>query len=243
MLNPYARAYKENPTPDEVARRVAAGVSPNYRGDYTLVRNRPANIPQHENCSVFITGLPPNITTHQLLAAIRDTGRVWASVVYPPTWEYGPSAAKVTFFTAEAAQTFLRRSNSAGQPGFIVGNRRARVCPDRNRVAAPRAPADHTRVLSIAGPKELVNTANLSALFSAAFVYETDDVIALVTGNVINVLEWHFGSYRCQAEWAWRRLRSDATFRQAGVRVKFERDPCDRSVPYPLTSTRNYYPP
>jgi hypothetical protein len=146
------------------------------------------------------------------------------------------------FFAAAAAQTFLKRSNSAEQPSFIVGNRRVCVRPDRNRVAAPSAPADHTRVLSIAGPKDLVNTANLSALFSAAFVYETDDVIALVTGKVINVLEWRFGSYRCQAEWACRMLRSDAAFRQAGVRVKFERDPCDRSALYQLTSTR-YYPP
>jgi hypothetical protein len=88
MIREDVRAHRENPTTQDIARRVAAGVSANYKGDYTLARNRPADIPEHENCSVFITGLPGNLTTNQLLSAIRDTGRIWASVINPPVSEH-----------------------------------------------------------------------------------------------------------------------------------------------------------
>ena len=35
-----------------------AGFSPNYRGNINLASNRSANIPEDQNCSVFIQGLP-----------------------------------------------------------------------------------------------------------------------------------------------------------------------------------------
>lgn len=220
-------AFRENPPQDEIARRVAAGVSPNYRGDYTLARNRPANIPTEKNCSVWITGLPPTVTTHQLLGAIRDVGRVWAAVLSPPTMTNVTAAAKVTFFTAEAAQTLLARCNGPGPGGLPVGDRIARVQPDRNAVAAATEPIDHTRVISIAGPTDVVNESYLGAYFSSTFVYEVDEVIWLVAGRAINIIEWRFGSYRCQAQWAYERLRQDQVFLERGVRVNFERDPCD----------------
>ncbi|KAH6628772.1 hypothetical protein F5144DRAFT_494848 [Chaetomium tenue] len=52
MANPQSRAERENPGRETIARRMAAGVSANYRGNYRLARNRPANIPQEENCSI-----------------------------------------------------------------------------------------------------------------------------------------------------------------------------------------------
>lgn len=227
MADPLTRARREHPTAQEIARRVAAGVSPNYQGDYRLARNRPANIPPEQNCSVWVTGLPPNITVHELLRAIRDTGRVWATVIQPPSVPHGTSAAKITFFTAVAAQIFLSRANGPGQPGLLIDGYRACVRPDRNRVAEAQEPTECTRVISVAGPKEIVTEEYLREYFSARFVYETDEVVTLVQGKVINVLEWYFGSYRCQAQWAWRNIREDAFLRNQGVRVKYERDPCD----------------
>lgn len=218
---------RERPTYEVIRSRIAAGVSPNYRGDHTLARNRPANIPAEQNCSVWITNLPPDLTTHDLLSSITDTGRIWASVITPPTRQHGTAAAKITFFTAVAAQIFLARANGPGQPGFIVKGYRARVQPDRNAVAEAPAPASHTRVISIAGPKEVVTVENLTRFFSEQFVYELDEIVPLVTGKVINILEFYFGSYRCQAQWAWRNIREDPLFQEQGVRVKFERDPCD----------------
>ncbi|KAH6855356.1 hypothetical protein B0I37DRAFT_411353 [Chaetomium sp. MPI-CAGE-AT-0009] len=227
MANPHSRARRENPSPEVIASRVAAGVSANYRGNYRLARNRPADIPQEENCSVYITGLSPNVTTHQLLAAIHNTGRVWANVISPPTRQHGMAAAKVTFFKAVAAQIFLARANGPGQPGFFVDGVRATVRPDRNRVAEAPEPDDHTRCISIAGPVDIVTVPYLMAHFSRDFVFEVDEIIPLVMGQSINILEWRFGSYRCQAQWGWRNLREDPFFQSRGVRVRFENDPCD----------------
>jgi hypothetical protein len=227
MLNPYMRARRANPTASEQHRREAAGVSPNYQGDYRVARNRPANIPPEENTSVWIIGLPPDVSTHELLGAIRDTGRVWASVIQPPQQPLGTAAAKITFFEPLAARTFLGRANRLGQPGFVVRGFVTRVRADRNAVAEAPEPADHTRVVSITGPREVVTEANLLAYFSRYFIFQIDQVVPLVLGNSINVLEFHFGSYRCQAQWAWRNIREDPYFQQRGVTVRFERDPCD----------------
>jgi hypothetical protein len=227
MIREEVRVRRENPTPQDIARRVAAGVSANYKGDYTLARNRPADIPEHENCSVFVTGLPGDVTTNQLLSAIRDTGRIWASVINPPVAGHGTAAAKITFFTPAAAQTFLARANGQGQPGFVVGGCMTLVRPDRNRVPAANELDGHTRCLTIAGPRAIVNQAFFDAYFSERFKYETADIDVLVAGRVLNVIEWQFGSYRCQAQWAWRSIREDEFLQNLGVRVNFERDPCD----------------
>lgn len=228
MVDARIRAWRENPTPDEVARRIAAGVSPNYRGDYRLARNRSANIPEELNCSVWITGLPPHINTHQLLGAIRDTGRVWATVVQPPMTASVTSAAKITFFTPDAAQTLLQRANGPGKPGLVIDDQKALVRRDRNRVAEASEPVEHTRVISVAGPTDVVTEENLVEFFRRDFVFELDQVVPLVMGRALNVIEFHFGSYRCQAQWAWRNILNDQQFRERGVRVQFERDPCDR---------------
>ncbi|KAK4039549.1 hypothetical protein C8A01DRAFT_36421 [Parachaetomium inaequale] len=45
MANRYWRAHRENSPPQEVAGRLAVHVSANYRGNYRLARNRPADIP------------------------------------------------------------------------------------------------------------------------------------------------------------------------------------------------------
>ncbi|EJT79370.1 hypothetical protein GGTG_04454 [Gaeumannomyces tritici R3-111a-1] len=45
----------------------------------TSGRNRSAATPEHENCSLFIRGLPAGLTTRQLLAGIHGVGRVYAT--------------------------------------------------------------------------------------------------------------------------------------------------------------------
>jgi hypothetical protein len=98
-------------------------------------------------------------------------------------------------------------------------------------VAEATDPDDHTRCTTIAAPIDIVTVPNLLAFFSKDFRFEIDEIIPLVMGNAINVLEWRFGSYRCQAQcmWAWRKLREDPTFQSRNVRVKFEANPCDWS--------------
>ncbi|KAL2256097.1 hypothetical protein VTK26DRAFT_2192 [Humicola hyalothermophila] len=85
------------------------GFSPNYRGDPNLARNQSAAIPAEANCSLFLVGLAPDLTTHELLAGIRDMGRVYATHINPPDPARGHvlSAAKVVFFERKAAGEFF----------------------------------------------------------------------------------------------------------------------------------------
>jgi hypothetical protein len=227
MLDPSKRARRENPTQREKDARVASGVSENNRGDHRLACNRPADIDPEQNCSIWITELPVGITYNELLGSIRDTGRVWASVIQPADDGHRRAAAKGTFFTAFAAQTLHDRANDPTGPGLVIRGIRAVVRRDRNPVAEPREPGDHTRVISIYGPTDIVNEESLTRYFCLQFVYETDEIVWLVRGRAINFIEWRFGSYRCQAQWAFQNLANDPLLVSRGVQVRFRRDPCD----------------
>jgi hypothetical protein len=74
------------------------------------------------------------------------------------------------------------------------------------RATTPPAQANHSRVIWITGPVDIVTEERLTASFNAFFVYQTDEVIWLVEGDAINMLERRFGSYRCQVQWAFRNL-------------------------------------
>ena len=226
MASPYWRARRDNPTQEDLIARVQAGVSPNYKGNPNLVRNRPANIPPTENSSVWLNGLPADVSIYEVLAAVRNTGRVYATVIRRPTLRFPTSGAKITFFTAAAAQALVRRYDGQGASRLIIRNHNVLVRFDRNAVAEATEPADHTRVLIIYGRKEVVNVEFLSNYFKNTMVYEIDEVVPLALGECINMLEWRFGSYRCQAEWARGNLLGDAIFDGHEVSVRFGRDPC-----------------
>ena len=230
MVSRAWRATQENPTDQVIQSRVRAGVSPNYRGNHNLVSNLSAAITEDENCSLWIEGLEANVTVNRLLGAIRDVGRVWQCHIVAPSGGHSTAAAKLTFFTAESAITLLGKCLQQGSSRRLeVDGHLARVIYNRQRVAAPRAPEDHTRVLVISGPPGIVNTQALTRYFNSLFVFQTDEIITLVAGQAINVLEWRFGSYRCQAQSAWEAIRGNPTFRRHGVTVSFDRDPCDPS--------------
>ncbi|KAK4200341.1 hypothetical protein QBC40DRAFT_200640 [Triangularia verruculosa] len=87
------------------------GFSPNYKGNPDLDRNRSATISEDMNCSLFLVGLPPTVTTHELLQGVRNVGRVYATHINPPEPEKGheQAAAKVVFFERAAAGTYPSR--------------------------------------------------------------------------------------------------------------------------------------
>jgi hypothetical protein len=61
--------------------------------------------------------------------------------------------------------------------------------PDRNAVPEARELANHTRVISIAGPTDIVTEELLSTYFLAGFVYQTDEIFWLVRSQAINIIE------------------------------------------------------
>jgi len=211
-----------------VQRQIALGVSPYYRGDINLARNLSADITDEENCSFWIRGLPANTTVTTLLGAIRNIGRIYCTVIAPPNTNRGlfTAAAKVVFFEQEAAQNFWDRYGRGGrlQLPFVVGDLEAIVERNRVKVAAQDFPRDCSRVLCVSGAETLVDVDDMMGEFQANFVSEMGKIVVLPADGpgAIRTLEFHFGSFRCQSQTAFRPLHG-----REGLDVWFGRDPCE----------------
>ena len=115
-----------------------------------------------------------------------------------------------------------------GYPGNVVRNKILVRESDR--------PSFVTRVLLIKGPSHIITTARLRVGFSEKFVYEEECVVdhgvrGVGTGldgkQVLErMVEFRFGSFRCQAEWGWRVVKEEWKY-GCGADVRFGRDPCD----------------
>ncbi|KAM0286487.1 hypothetical protein ACHAQH_000913 [Verticillium albo-atrum] len=212
--------------------RARHGISAMYRGDPSLPGNHSANIPDAENCSFWIINLPPDVTYRQLLGCIRNTGRIHACVINPPDPRncHYTAAAKIVFFELRAAEKFLRDTSSWG---FIVGTHRGYV--KRNRIKSPEQnlPREQTRVLIIEGDPSFVNPRELTRYFDGKFQYQVDRIIDVYRAPDMAIVEYRFGSYRCQAQTARMALETE----HMGVGgsglvydLFFGRDPCDVMV-------------
>ncbi|KUI56479.1 hypothetical protein VP1G_03836 [Cytospora mali] len=228
VLNP--DAVNRPLTEAEIAFRREHGISNNYRGDTANPLNRSADIPDEENCSLFVTNLPPKCTYKDLLGAIarHRPGRVYSSFISPPDTSTDPSlpshrtcAAKIIFYTPAETQRFI----SVVDAGFLnIQGYVARVRHNRCKTAAQPAILSQTsRCLVISGPQAIVDEMKLRALFDKHFRYETEEVILRQEGNGLRWLEWRFASYRAQAGSAIKLLPAEYG---STVTVKYARDPC-----------------
>ncbi|KAL7619559.1 hypothetical protein AAE478_010100 [Parahypoxylon ruwenzoriense] len=192
----------------------ATGMSPFYRGNPWIVANHSANIADDLNTSLWVTNLPPECSHKQLLGAIRDCGKVFATVINPPVPLYpaGPgakgsgnntagvphmnAAAKLVFFDRAGVERLLEQSRTGR---FAISGYVPRLRANRIR-SAPRAPGPQCRVLHIEGPSVIVNEAFLGTFFRRKFTYELEAVLTLGVHGAYTRQEWRFGSFRCQAE-------------------------------------------
>ncbi|KAI0599461.1 hypothetical protein F4775DRAFT_600014 [Biscogniauxia sp. FL1348] len=208
---PQPRAHTSSSSPN-ASPSLPRGVSPNYRGNPYLATNQSADIPDALNTALWVTNLPPDCTHAMLLSSVRGCGKVYATVINPPSpsppnltptpnptstqQQHITSASKLVFFDVAGAQALLRR---AREGRFAVAGYVPRVRHNRIRSAA-RPPGPQSRVLHVEGPDRVVNEPFLAAFFAARFAYETECVVPLGRLAGRARLEWRFGSYRCQAE-------------------------------------------
>lgn len=189
-----------DPNLGDIRARKAAyvyGISPNYLGDVNIENNRSANIPDHQNCALWIMGLPANVTYKQLLGAIRDVGKIYATVINPPRDGHMTSAAKIVFFDRAGAEKLFYRclSGDFKVMGKLVDN----VRWNKIKSAAYHSPT-HSRAIRIIGPPLLMNFEFFNNFFKARFTYELDDCYETQCFKFgMRAHEWHFGSLRCQA--------------------------------------------
>ncbi|KAI7775124.1 hypothetical protein LA080_007357 [Diaporthe eres] len=228
-------------TEEEKVTRDIKGISHRYQGDSNNPANESADIPEHENCSVWITNLPPDCTYRDLLAAIavHHPGKVFATFISPPSAQgpnhlpsRGHSAAKVVFYYPWSAQHLLRVASSNR---LWVRYYLARAVPNRIR-AAPQAYENHTtRCLEIEGPADVVNEPNLRQMWEGFFDWHDDEVrfigdrVDWRSGATVRRIVWRFGSHRAQAVAAMHYMRSYFP----DIWVFYATDPCDVQVQRP----------
>lgn len=228
-------------TEEEKLVRDMKGISHRYQGDSNNPANESADIPERENCSVWITNLPPDCTYRDLLTAIavHHPGKVFASFISPPSAQ-GPShlpsrghaAAKVVFYYAYSAQHLLRVANSNR---LWVRYYLARAVPNRIRAAPQSYENRTTRCLEIEGPSDVVNETSLRQLWRGFFDWHDDEVLFIGdradwrTGVTRRRIVWRFGSHRAQAVAAMNYMRSY----YSDVWVSYAADPCDIQVQNP----------
>ncbi|KAI1780827.1 hypothetical protein F4818DRAFT_436023 [Hypoxylon cercidicola] len=196
----------------------------NYRGDPDLPTNRGDHVPEQLNTSIWITGLPKDITMSQLLdfIAAYKPGRVRSIVINEPTATNPTSAATISFFRRAAAETLF---HIIQEEKMIIGGMIPRVRWNRNRVMEDMTNA--SRVLLIGGEPQVVNAEALDRLFHKKFVWQTDVVIDhgitdSETGPIARV-EYRFGSFRSQAQFAKKCLKKEL---EGFAYAEYGADPC-----------------
>ncbi|QYT01673.1 hypothetical protein H0G86_008702 [Trichoderma simmonsii] len=197
--------------------------STRYHGMHTETNASAEHLAPEQNCALWLTNLPPGVSTHELLTAIRNVGRVWCSYVnYPDYVTHQTAAAKVVFFTPEAAQSLLSVSWTRG---LYIQGYRVKVSHNRIKYGSHAITGKMSRCLIITGHADFVNEASLSKFFKDRFIYQVDEVVELIKAGGRAVVEFKFGSYRCQSQMGKMSLEKD---RPAGFeKVEFGDDPCE----------------
>lgn len=227
VLNP--DAHLQPLSPEEIAFRIDNGISLNYHGNQVNPRNISANIPDKENCAVWITNLPATCTIRDLLQALMQIrpGRVWASHINPPEeGRHRHAAAKIIFYHPSEAKRFLDLSIS---PGIVIEGRRLCVIYNKQRVAAQEYTFPTSRALEIKGEKKIVNETFLRSLFEQHFRFQDEAVEVLAEFDDVRVIEWRFGSMRAQAGAAYKLLER----MYPCVDIRYATDPCAQYMVMP----------
>lgn len=202
-------------------------VPTHYLGDLNIPSNRSADIPLHENCALWITGLPANVNHHHLLGAIRGVGKVHTTVINPPFGHYTTSAAKLVFFEREQAEKLVWLIQS--RRFIVMGKKILKV--RWNKIKSARHPhPENSRVIRITGPEQLMDFDFFEDFFKSHFTYELDCKGIVPCSNPGSVShEWHFGSLRCQAASAKTAIEREL---KGIFTVEWATDPCEQPWGY-----------
>lgn len=202
---------------------LASRFSSRYHGMHTESNASADHLAPEENAGLWLTNLPPDVTHHELLSSIRNIGRIWCSYINQPDYQqHVTAAAKVVFFQPRAA---LRLLHFASTQGLNIRGFRVKVT--QNRIKTPAQPllGNMSRVLIITGKSTFVNPESLVEYFTERFVFQIDQVRELMSLHGRAVVEFRFGSFRCQAQMGKMSLEKDRP--EGFEKVEFGEDPCE----------------
>ncbi|KAK8004072.1 hypothetical protein PG989_003791 [Apiospora arundinis] len=164
-------------------------VPANYAGNLMASDNLSARIPYHQNCSLFVRNLPPELTYEQFFAALRGVGRM----------------------DRAAAQ---RLKEKIDKEELVIDGFTANALWNKIRVAAQPEPSategGGSRVVRVTGSPNIVNTEYLLSYFAAHFHFDLDGAPKVVHRDYDSAsIEFAFAAFVNQAENAYRLLRQD----------------------------------
>jgi hypothetical protein len=193
-----------------------------YLGDPFLENNRSADIPEHENCALWICGLPGCVTYNMLLRSIRDIGKVYATVINPPTDSIRTSAAKIIFFNRHQAEKLFNVIND--RQFVVMGKVVHKVLWNKIRTG-PYPHSTHSRAIRITGTREMMDFDYFENFFVDRFQYDLDvrGVVDCDRPGLVSH-EWHFGCLRCQAASAKTAIEREL---KRIYEVEWVDDPCE----------------
>ncbi|KAI0872080.1 hypothetical protein GGS24DRAFT_503117 [Hypoxylon argillaceum] len=225
----------------------------NYRGNPTVASNHSAAIPDAENTSLWVTGLPRECSTYSnLLDLLNGRGKILATSIAAPSDFHG-AAATVTFFRHVDAKNTMQAINSGilrapldclpvseyREPTLIDceptkkwgGFRRFGAQWNRVRVAEWKFPRAHqagfqppSRVIRVRGLAEHVRPGSLELYFKTRFCYNLDRIIFRGSYEYgVEEYEYRFASWKNQAEFAVMAL----TRERPAIKVWYGTDPCE----------------
>ncbi|KAI1504029.1 hypothetical protein F5X99DRAFT_373266 [Biscogniauxia marginata] len=162
--------------------------------------NTPAETPDEQNCSVYVTNLPPQCTIRMLLSSIRNVGKVFASHISPPSGSHSTAAATITFWDQASTARFMEQSRNGhwrveGYTPYVRYNRIR---------AEPQRPSPRSRVLHIRGPADLLGEEYLKRVFRAYCTYELECVSGETLSPSVVQFEFRFSSFRAQSHVAYK---------------------------------------
>ncbi|TVY16868.1 hypothetical protein LARI1_G008778 [Lachnellula arida] len=175
-----------------------------------------ANLPDKENCALFVTNIPPQVKHSEIFDLIH-VGPVFALHINPADAQHSMQAAKLIFMGPESAQQLLKATVQVH--GRVLGFR-------YNRHGYRRNDRDYSRVLVVEGPEKIMKSDFWDKYFKTYSDLVYDRVIEVDCPNAGNkAFAFHFARIDGQAETCLLAIRAEPSF-QGIVTVRYAQDPC-----------------
>lgn len=191
-------------------------------------------VPDHENCSLWITKLPQDVLRHlnEFFRPFHNQGmKVYSLVIRDPRPEEGRTgcAAYLTLRdrrSAERALGIIRRERLAVAGSLAQGcwNRYSQSPQSQLRWEAKNI----SRVLDIKSPSQVVNHKWLMQFLQERIVFQIEEIDTIHVPKASNGsrthMRWVFGSWRKQAESALKALNTEYGHI---ITTEYGQDPCE----------------
>ncbi|KAI1356449.1 hypothetical protein F5Y01DRAFT_309859 [Xylaria sp. FL0043] len=133
-------------TEDERVQRQRDGISPNYRGNPNLASNKAVPVPDSNNCHLYVTGFPRDITVADLMETLEGHGPVLKCCIEQKRG-FSTASANILYFCHKHAEDLMILINN--------GRLRLRRAPSSCASTAAAASSSGHAYLSASGVADL----------------------------------------------------------------------------------------